>query len=135
VRAELGRGEQRMPAATTWWIATIWFAALAGWAARECVRFTKEGVRVEAEVVRKRATTRLLIMCAFRTDDGRVVMAERRCGKGVYNSVREGDTLSVVYIPSRPGRWVPLAGLGPVKWGWVALLALALACLVGAARC
>jgi hypothetical protein len=111
-------------------VAGLGLLALGAWLALWPLRLTLSGRTVAAEIVRMRAPGRLLLLCAYFTEDGLIVGAERPVSRCVYGDALNGGLLIVRYHASRPLRWVPQEEVGGTAWRPVVALAGATGLLV-----
>lgn len=95
----------------------------------------RSGVRTRAEVIRKDRIRRPMVLCGYRTADGRAIASERRVSLQFYNSADVGSPAEIVFLPPRPTKWVPVIDIGGLRLNAIGTIALGLAlCLVGAMR-
>jgi hypothetical protein len=117
--------------------AAVVFAALALWAWREYVMYTKRGVRVDAEVVRmRRVMVRgrhgWKVMCHYAPPHGPIQMSEQSVWYSDWLRLAEGQVVRIVSNPKAPSRWVLESALGKLAMAPVGLGIMAAGCLVAA---
>jgi hypothetical protein len=117
--------------------AGLLFTVMALWAWRECVMYRKHGVRVEAEVVRKRISPYrgrqcYKIMCQYAPPRGPIQMSEQSVWYSDWVGLSEGEMVRIVYNPKSPGRWVLEGTLDRLALAPVGLGLMAAGCFVAA---